>query len=118
MDVRIRSREIPVTEALRLHVNRRLSFALDRFANRIGTVTVRVRDLNGPRGGRDKCCRMELKLSPLGRVVIDERADDLLVAIDKATDRLGASIARLLKKTRHMKTSIRYLNPRSDADAA
>ena len=62
MNVQIRTRGIPVTEGLRSHVERRADFALDRFAERVTSVTVRFADANGHRGGVDKVCRVEVAL--------------------------------------------------------
>lgn len=117
--LQIHSRGLRVTDATRMHVERRLNFALDRFSGRVGSITVRLCDLNGPRGGRDKSCSVELNVIPLGRIVIDERADSVSAAIDMATDRLGTSMARLLKRARRGRSSsIRHLCLRPDTDAA
>ena len=118
MHLQIRTQGVRLTEVLRLHVNRRLNFALDRFTDHIRSVTVRVRDLNSTRGGHDKFCSIELNLIPLGRTVIQERATTLFAAIDRATDRLGTSIARSLKRTRRSKHAQRHMNPIFNAEAA
>ena len=66
-----------VRESLHDAVTRRLYFALGRFAPQIERVTARVGDMNGPRGGVDKQCRIEVKLRGLETVVREARADDL-----------------------------------------
>jgi putative sigma-54 modulation protein len=53
MPVRIQSVHVPLTAAMRLHVERALSM-LDSREDPSSDVRVRLRDLNGPRGGRDQ----------------------------------------------------------------
>ncbi len=119
MQSQIRTQGVRLTEGLRLHVNRRLNFALDRFTDHIGSITVRVRDLNGTRGRHEKLCSIELNLISLGRTIIEDRAATLFVAVDRATDRLGTSIARSLKRTSRRKAgSIRHMNPKLKSEAA
>ena len=66
MQLQVRGRNIELTEALRAHVERRLQFALSRFGQRIGRVLVRLADVNGPRGGDDKSCHVDVNLFPSG----------------------------------------------------
>jgi ribosome-associated translation inhibitor RaiA len=117
--VQIHSRGAQLSDVIRRHVHRRLNFALDRFTDRIGSVIVRIRDLNGPRGGTVKTCCIEVNVMPLGRIVIDETADSVTVAVDKATDRVGSRVSRLLKRGQRVRTSsVRTVDFESGADAA
>ena len=98
MEIEVRAMGMPVTEGMRAHVERRLAFALDRFGRRVARVTVRVTDVNGPRGGPDKACRVDAALENGGRVHIDERDLDAYAAIDRAAHRLGHTVARRLER--------------------
>lgn len=112
MHIDIRSRGFKLTNAFKLHVQRRLGFALDRFAERIGSVTLRLRGVSSGRGSDDKQCIVEVKVIPIGTVVIAECRADAYVAVDTATDRLGAIVGRLLKRCKRGHTaSIRHLRP-------
>jgi ribosomal subunit interface protein len=99
MQIELRALGMTVTDGMRSHVERRLGFALDRFGEHVTRVTVRVADVNGPRGGPDKVCRVEAALHGGVRVVIDERDLDAYVAIDRAAHRLNRSVARRLTRT-------------------
>ena len=94
MRLQIRSSPFSLTPALEARVQRRLQFALNRFHPAIGRVAVRLRDLNGPRGGLDKQCFIEARLLRRRKFVVQETGADLYVAIDRAADRLGRLIAR------------------------
>ncbi len=98
MTVDITAREIPVTPAIAAHVSRRVGFALGRFAPRLGRVAVRLADVNGPRGGADKRCRIMVTLGRGGPVVVEEQDADLYAAVDAATGRAGRAVARSLAR--------------------
>jgi ribosome-associated translation inhibitor RaiA len=94
---------IRVRQDLRELVTRRLYFALGRFSPEIERVTARVGDVNGPRGGVDKRCRIVVKLKGLDCVTSDVHADDFEAAVAAATDRIGRSVARALERRRDRK---------------
>jgi ribosome-associated translation inhibitor RaiA len=74
MRIQIRTRQFDLTNAIRSHIERRLSFALDRFSSRILVVLVLVKARNGPKRRRDaKCCGMIVDLIHKS-VVLEERA--------------------------------------------
>ena len=89
------------TESLRRHAERRLAFALGRFDDRLGTVTVRLSDLNGPRGGVDKECRIHLRLLRRPALVVQCTDSDAYSAISIAAERAGRAVARELANERY-----------------
>lgn len=100
MQVQIRGRRIDLTAALRGHVERRLQFALSRFGDRIGRVAVQLADINGPRGGDDKSCRINVSVRPSKTVFVEAVKADLCAAIDQAAERAGRSVGRELELDR------------------
>jgi ribosome-associated translation inhibitor RaiA len=87
---------------------RRLEFALGRFRGRIRSVTVRVADVNGPRGGVDKTCLATIRLDASKRLVVIEETDvDAVVAIDRAADRASRAVARMLHTLADRRASLR-----------
>lgn len=100
MEMDIKRQNLFPAPAVIERIERRLCFALSRFADRIGRVTVRVADINGPRGGVDKQCRIVVKLRPGGEVVIEDTASDLETAIDRGADRVQRAVVRALARTR------------------
>lgn len=85
-------------ETLRDYTERRFRFSLRRFGHRVKRLRVSVEDLNGPRGGVDKRCRIIAEISPSGRLVIEEADVQIHEAVDRAADRLRRSIRRELKR--------------------
>jgi ribosomal subunit interface protein len=106
MDVQISIRNADVADALRAYVERRLHFSLGRFIGRLGRVRVQVTDVNGPRGGVDKSCRISAELLPGRRLVLHEAVDaNLYVAIDHATEGIGRSFSRKLARDRELRAT-------------
>jgi ribosome-associated translation inhibitor RaiA len=85
------------------YIERRLRFALARFSERIRLVTVRVFDVNGPRGGVDKTCQIVVEVLPSGKVIVEHKEDDLYASIGWATARLGRAVGRELARRREMR---------------
>jgi len=98
MNVQMRGQGTQVSEALRTHVERCLGFALGRFGNRIDRVNVWLADVNGPRGGVDKRCRIGGRLRPTGIAFVVKTASDPYVAIGRAAGRAGSAVARRLAR--------------------
>lgn len=100
MHIDIQARGFPLTEGLRAHTERRLKFALSWASHDLRKVVVRLSDINGPRGGEDKRCCIQVVFPGVPDVVIEDTEADLYVAIDRAVDRTERSVARLLERQR------------------
>ena len=100
MQIDIQARQFSLTDALRSHAERRLRFALTCCDDHIHRVAMRLSDINGPRGGADKRCHLQVVLAGLPDVVIEDTEADLYVAIDRATDRAGRTVGRRLARQR------------------
>ncbi|GMU45169.1 MAG: hypothetical protein AMXMBFR25_31550 [Lysobacterales bacterium] len=98
MQIEIRAAGFELTESLRAHVLHRLNFALWRFQDRVVRVSVRLSDLNGPRGGADKSCRLRIRLHGSPDIRIEDAEEDLYVAISRAADRAGRTLGRRLQR--------------------
>ncbi|MGB7624669.1 MAG: ribosome-associated translation inhibitor RaiA [Terriglobia bacterium] len=107
MQFEIHTKNIEISQPLRVHIERRLSFALERFAVRIARVCVRVGDLNGPKGGIDKRCRVAIVLAPSTMIVMEAQDSNIYVAIDRVADKAGRCIGRRLKRRRSGARQIR-----------
>lgn len=100
MTVSVRGYGIEVSPGLGGLVERRLFFALSRFGGRVRAVSVRLVDLNGPRGGIDKKCTMSARLAPRGSVRAENRDSELPAAVDRAATRLARAVTRALERRR------------------
>ncbi len=74
---------------------RQLEFALGRFGSRVRSLTVRLSDLNGPKGGIDKRCLVTVRLNEPRRVVVVEDVDASDAAVvSRVAERVSRSVAR------------------------
>lgn len=105
MEVVIQSHH-PDAQALRLQVEARVRFATQRMTQFVSRAVVRLRDLNGPRGGVDKQCQIQLSTAHGGVLVVSSRGGDWRATLDEAlarathalTRRLGARKSRSARK--------------------
>ena len=82
------------------HIERRLRFALARFSGRIQKVLVFLHDHTGPKGGIDKVCRILVKTRGCGAVIAAVVDSDWIVAVDRATTRIGHTVGRHIERLR------------------
>lgn len=100
MDVSTRGRHLNLSGPLQAYAERRLGFALGSFASRIGAVTVRIADVNGPRGGADKCCLIEIAVRSIGSLQGRATDADAYSAVDRAAARVRAVLVKALRRRR------------------
>lgn len=94
----IRTSGVRLDEPTREWVRRRLGRALGRFSLFIDRVSVRFRDLNGPRGGIDNACVIKVVLSGMPSVLSEARAQTPRAAFDRAAPGASKAVRRSLAK--------------------
>jgi ribosome-associated translation inhibitor RaiA len=77
---------------------RRLRFVLRRLTWLVPRARVQLSDVNGPRGGVDKQCRVELKTASAGTVVVTAMARDWHAALDTALARSARTLVRVWRR--------------------
>jgi ribosome-associated translation inhibitor RaiA len=76
-----------------------------RFTGRVARVVVRLTDLNGPKGGVDKHCRIAATLLRSGRSILAEATDaDAYAAVSQAAARLDDRVVRALTRPRTLQS--------------
>ena len=86
MQILFKSRH-PEAAVMREVVERRVRFVLRRLSALVPRVDVKLVDVNGPRGGIDKRCQIELRTDGAGPVVVSSVAKDWRTALDGALAR-------------------------------
>jgi putative sigma-54 modulation protein len=103
MELDIRAQNFRVSDKLNEHIERQLNFALDPFASWIDGVNVHLEDVNGPKGGLDKQCRILAQLKGGKTLKIEDVDTEFTLAVNRAADRLGQAISREVDKRREKK---------------
>ncbi len=98
MQIQIHSDDFDLTDGLRDHIVKRLAYALNHGRDMISRIVVRLADVNGPKGGVDKCCGIEVRLKGRSAIAIDDTQTDLYAAIDRAAERTGRTLDRRIAR--------------------
>ena len=93
MQVLFKSRD-PQAHELQDLVQRRMRFVFRRIDWLIPKATVQLSDVNGPRGGIDKRCQIEIKSDVAGNIVVSSVDRDWRTALDKALSRAARFLMR------------------------
>ena len=96
----IRVDGVRLDERDRAYIRRRLGEKLGKYASSIERVTVRVRDVNGPRGGVDLLCRIKVVLSGLPSVVVEHQAALLKPALTRALTGVERAVRQTVQRRR------------------
>jgi putative sigma-54 modulation protein len=113
MQIDIQARGFVLTEALRQHCERRLRFAVGAGGSRLSGITVRLTDVNGPRGGVDKRCTIRATLPGCPPIFIAHVETDAYAAVDRAAERAARALSRQLKRSlnEHRRWSVKPNTP-------
>ena len=100
MQIQVRARNVPLPEEIVELAERRLSFALGKFDNRIARIQVRLIDVNGPKSGLDKACQVLIKLHYANELVVECIDSTWEAAICAVADRASSAVQRELERRR------------------
>jgi predicted transcriptional regulator len=84
----------------RASIRQQLGRKLGKFANSVERISVRVEDVNGPRGGIDQMCRIKVVVSGLPSVVFEAQDVSLDAAIGIALTGVEQRVRRALQRRR------------------
>ncbi len=103
MQLQLQCKRYGLSDSIRDQVYRSVYAALGRFDHAIRKVVVRLTDVNGPRGGPDKYCRIDVQLAKGGTVNVDDVGEDLVPVVNRTADRTSHTIAKYLARRRERK---------------
>jgi ribosomal subunit interface protein len=105
MNIEVRGKDIELPAEFRAYVARKIDTALGRFGDRIAEVRVGIADVNAPRGGADKTCRVEVRGARAWEVIVTAADANLYTAVHQAGDRVGRAVSRALARSRTLARS-------------
>ena len=113
MEIQITNRNLEMKTGQKDYIERRLQFALGRFVSEIRSVGVTLTDINGPRGGEDVQCALQVRLRKRGQIVASDTDVSVEAAVANAVDRVARSVARSLdRRSNHQSSSMSGLSGR------
>src|SRR5262245_12906137 len=96
----IRAFGIYLNQKTRTSIGRKLDRKFRKFARDIERMSVRLKDVNGPRGGVDHMCRIKVVLRNLPSVVYEEQDISLDTALGAALAGAERAVRRALQRKR------------------
>ncbi|HVJ92362.1 MAG TPA: HPF/RaiA family ribosome-associated protein [Labilithrix sp.] len=115
----IRTAGVDLTEEIERYVHARMGAKLGAVADRIERLTVRFDDVNGPRGGVDKRCRVKVVLAGLDSVVYESLGIDARQAMDRAANGTERAVRKALERaSARGRNSSRAREPEEPKEAA
>ncbi len=81
-------------------IKRQLATRLAHASELAQRATIRFEDVNGPKGGVDKICRLKITLRGIPPIVVEKQAATHDVAFARAIGPAGTAIDKALKKHR------------------
>lgn len=100
MQVQIESSHLGEPNGSRAALEQRVRYVFRRMHYKVQQIRVRLHDINGPRGGVDKQCRLTLNLDGHGILVVTAQAHSGSLALDSALKRASQSLVRLWQRRR------------------
>jgi hypothetical protein len=107
MELRISDDGLVLTADQREFCERRLRFALSRFALRIERVEAVFTDVNGPKGGRDVLCCLQVGLRGAQDVLVRDAGESVEAVMAGAADRAARTVARRLQRRMDQRRELR-----------
>lgn len=105
MQIQIQAHGFTLTQGLVDHIERRIAQSLAHIRDDIRKVAVRLSDINGPRGGNDKRCVVQISLHGHKGVVAKDIHGDMYLAISHAAFRAAHTVKKLLGRKRAQRHS-------------
>ena len=103
MDIRLQTQHVTLPRRALSRIRTRVKNGLERMTERVARLQVTLKDINGPRGGRDKVCILRAELVDGGQIVVIDRAANLRRAISRCLHRSKRVIDREVKRRHRAK---------------
>ncbi|RLT12605.1 MAG: HPF/RaiA family ribosome-associated protein [Planctomycetota bacterium] len=105
MLIDVLDRDVTLDEGTLEWIERRLQFALGRFAGRIRRVQVTLSNINGHRGDTGKQCRLRITLISKEEILVEDVDATVEAVTANAVERAARSVARWLERQRDFGTA-------------
>jgi hypothetical protein len=113
MNIEIKQDKIELQNSLIANIRHHIGADLKRFDRMIRRVCVKIADINGPHGGEDKSCRIQVFLKRAKSVIIEERGASLLAVASRAIARIDMAMFRVAdRRTERRRIRVRISDNR------
>ena len=113
MKIQVYSKHFRITRELSAYIQRRAGYAFGQYRESIRGIIFTLSDVNGPKGGNDKQCKVTLQVKGAGDIIVDQKRPDLIAAIHLATLRASNTASRKIER---LQSKMRKLRRRQITD--
>ena len=106
MQTLIHSNDFALTSALDSFIRSHAKKSMSACSDQVERLVVRLKDVNGPKGGNDMECCVEVKLAKFAPIVVSKRSSDAYASIRQALGRASRTTLRKVGKRRACKPSL------------
>ncbi len=103
MEVRVQTHKVELPGKSRTELAERIQRSFSRLSSRVARLHVTLKDINGPRGGRDKVCVIRAELRDGGEVMVADRSSRLENALMRSLRRGRGLIDREVHRRQALK---------------
>jgi putative sigma-54 modulation protein len=105
MNIDVKQYHMELQNSVIENIYNHIATDLKRFDHMIRRVCVQITDINGPRGGEDKSCRIQVYLKRASSVIIEDRGASLLAVVCRAVARVDMAMSRSADRLRGRRRS-------------
>jgi len=100
MQLYLHGLNIEASDTMHQHAERRFEFALDRVSHAVRSVTLRLKDVNGPKGGINKRCQAVVELTTGERLIVEDLDEDVYDVVSRVAGRAKHIVKQHLGRQR------------------
>jgi len=97
---RIRTAGVDLSREDRDYIRRKIDTKVRKFSKPIESVSIRLADINGPRGGVDKVCRAKVLVRGLPSGVVERRHQSARAAVEGTLDATERAVRKIIQRRR------------------
>ncbi|KZY76386.1 hypothetical protein A3740_12955 [Oleiphilus sp. HI0068] len=118
MNISVNTRTAFISPGVRFDLERRLGRMYRKAAGSIQRINVNLEDVNGPKGGVDKQCKVKVTLFGLPSILITTTRDSTEKAFVDALQKVNQTLFRKLKKHNRVRRATPLLDVTEEANEA
>lgn len=107
----VKSANLKLQQLHRETVQQRVDSVFNRTREAIQSLTVTLSDVNGPKGGPDKQVKVKLKSDNMPLIVVIDKKNNWIAAVNSALSRVNNSFVRRLKRKKQFSYRTALIQP-------
>ena len=107
MLVKVHAQGFTLSDAVKDHTDSKLRLTLGIYFDKIQRADVYLGDINGPKGGEDKMCKIKITAFRQSPIVVHETHENLREAINACLHRVKRTLGRRFERAQSNRRSAR-----------